>query len=178
VCAGHLNVRYMSKALPFSTRYRPGKRWIASLFILLYLIPLTLLFCYSLARSNAGGVAILTLLFALPIYSLWIAVLDYSWFQKGEAPFEPGIKSKLVLMGLGQGMVSVMLCFAVDPILDIHEGFQTFTGAVFTIFGYVGLPAAIFAGGVLIKAYKEKHSAPRHSISNSSLDTDASRQSA
>jgi hypothetical protein len=158
---------------PFISRYKAAKRWFASSFILLYLIPLSVLLFHTMTRSNAGGNAVLLLLFGVPLYSVWAAVLDYSWFQKGVAPFSPGVKSKIILFGLAQGIASTLLCFIAGPILNAFKGFQTFTGVLFMIFGYAALPAVIFATGVLIKAAK----AARHTDSNLQFDTDASRRS-
>jgi len=122
-----------------------------ALFVLLYVLPLTALFGLALGEFRLGGGWIL-LLYGAPFVALWIAALRYPRFRKGAAPYALRTLSGKVLTGaLYYGVLADILSLVL-AYAQPEEG-----GAGFALFiaGIVGLPAALFAAGVLLKVWKE-----------------------
>ena len=139
----------------------PRRKIIAALFIAAYLLPLTLLFVLSVVAIFQPWPARLLLLlgFGLPLLALWHAVLRYPFFEKGTPPFPwTESRTKLTLFLLMQGALAVTIAIVGSTLMRQVSGYPTILDAVVSIVGYAGVPAALFAAAVLLKAWKERRS--------------------
>lgn len=131
------------------------KTLTGAVYMVLYLLPFTLLFLIA-ALLIFGHRPLLpfTLVYAAPLCALWIAVNRYPRFTKGVAPFALHTWSgRWLVRLLAFGLLADLLSLAAPLLLKV-AGLDGFLQLV----GMVGIPAAIFAAGVLLKVWKERDS--------------------
>ncbi len=140
------------------------KKWIAVAFIMAYLLPLSFLFASQVfwkgvTKQGWSELLILTLLFGAPLAALWIAVVAYPTFKKGTPPFQGQKWAQWgVLLFLVQGTLLCFLCVLYPTLVLLKVASfdeEPLILGVAMLVGLVGLPAAIFSCGVILKQAKE-----------------------
>jgi hypothetical protein len=137
----------------------PRRKIIAALFIAAYLLPLTFLFLLSIVAIFRPWPArsLLVLGFGFPLLALWHAAVRYPFFEKGRPPFPwTESRTKITLFLLLQGVLAVTVAIIGSTLVRQANGYPTIPDAIVSIVGYAGIPAALFAAAVLLKAWKER----------------------
>jgi stearoyl-CoA desaturase (delta-9 desaturase) len=123
-------------------------------YIFLYMVPFSLLFALGLVVLGLDAV-LLALIYGPPFVALWMAAMAYPGFRKGLAPFALDTRQGKAMIGLLCYGVLVAVLSVVLSCVPVHgalAGLRPFL----LIAGYAGLPAALFASLVLLKAWKER----------------------
>jgi hypothetical protein len=148
----------------FEASFSERKKWVAVIFIVAYLLPLSCLFVYqvilkSIAKQAWVDLLTLTVLFGLPLVALWIAVAAYPTFRKGARPFQSRKSVQwIIFFFLAQGALLSLLCVLYPTLFLLNAvsfAYEPFILGVAMLVGLVGLPAAVFACGVILKQVKE-----------------------
>jgi len=137
----------------------PRRKITAAFLVAGYLLPLTFLFFVAVVAVFRPwpARAVLVVGFGLPLVALWYAVLRYPQFEKGRPPFPwEEARTKLVLFFLLQGTLAVTVAVVGSTLVRHWNGRPAISDAVVSLVGYAGVPAAVFAAAVLLKAWKER----------------------
>lgn len=156
--------RACTLGLMFETNFSERKNWIAVIFTMVYLLPLSLVFASQVvlkAIAKQAWLELLTLLllFGLPLAALWVAVVAYPTFRKGARPFQSKTWVQwCVILFLAQG---ALLCFLFIgyPVLSVLKvvpfAYEPLALGMAMLVGLIGLPATVFSCGVIVKHAKE-----------------------